>query len=49
MLFPASQHGAHATAILRVNGDRTMRAYLAAAGMAFGLVAAWAALVPFVA
>jgi hypothetical protein len=28
---------------------RTMRAYMSAAGMAFGLVAVWAALMPFVA
>jgi hypothetical protein len=28
---------------------QTMRAYISAAGMAFGLVAVWAALMPFVA
>ena len=31
------------------NGGRTMRAYLTATGMALGLLAVWAALVPLVA
>jgi hypothetical protein len=30
------------------DGEKPMRTYVTAAGMAFGLVAVWAALVPFV-
>jgi hypothetical protein len=48
-LLPASQRGARAIAILCDERRRTMRAYVAVAGMALGLVGVWAALVPFVA
>jgi hypothetical protein len=48
-LYPNSQRHLRAVAIL-VEARRRgpMRAYVTAAGMAFGLVAVWAALVPFV-
>jgi hypothetical protein len=48
-LLPASQRGARAIVILCDERRQTMRAYVAVAGMALGLVGVWAALVPFVA
>jgi len=40
-------YGSHSD--LRRGGERTMRAYITATGIAFGLLAIWAALVPLVA
>jgi hypothetical protein len=48
---PSSQRHRCAVAILAQSGQEadTMRSYITAIGMAFGLVAVWAALVPFAA
>ena len=49
-LFPRSQRHGRAVAILtQSRRRRTMRAYITATGIAFGLLAIWAALVPLVA
>jgi|SRR5690348_14271928 len=49
-LYPNSQRHLRSVAILvEARRRRPMRAYVTAAGMAFGLVGVWAALVPFVA
>jgi hypothetical protein len=50
-LSPSSQPHELAAAILAQSGQEkaTMRSYITAIGMAFGLLAVWAAVVPFVA
>jgi hypothetical protein len=45
----ATQHGGSAGVAAHAKRTLTVRAYLSAMGTAFGLVAAWAGLVPFAA